>query len=80
MAWLPISGTDPTSQKVLHLKLNDSDKWMPYNAPQFNRLRQPDTAIPTSHGTPSKGYRTAQILLQNGWKYVQSLEAESQNN
>lgn len=68
MAWLPI-GLSGNGEKVLHLRENIGDAWKPYNQ---TRYKQPDTIL--SGIKPSQGFRTAQILLKQGWSYVATSE------
>jgi hypothetical protein len=66
MAWLPINRSELDSEKVLHLKFYETDRWKPYNITEF---AMPDTKMPGIR--VSKGFRTSQILLQKGWQYQQ---------
>ena len=73
MCWLDPAGGDGT--KILHLRLKPGDRWLPYTAPQFTHVRQPDTAL--SGIDCSKGFRTSQYLLGRAWTYVPSAQAYS---
>ena len=75
MCWLDPNGGD--GEKILHLRMNPGDRWRPYTAPEFSRLRQPDYSM--SKIKLSKGLSTAQTLLKLGWVYIRSNEANLEN-
>ena len=83
MCWLPKFGGG--DEKILHLRMKTGDRWLPYTAPEFARYRQPDSSLkPALPGKGkdiplSKGMPTAQILLNQGWVYIKSDEAYSDN-
>ena len=82
MCWLPKLNGGP--EKILHLRMTQGDRWLPYTAPEFARYRQPDSTLksPLPGGKDlrlSKGMSTAQILLAQGWVYIKSEEAYSSN-
>ncbi|MBD2460307.1 hypothetical protein H6G89_04550 [Oscillatoria sp. FACHB-1407] len=67
MCWLPKLGTD--GEKILHLRLQSHDRWMPYTAlPAFS---VPDYKIRGG----SKGWATYQKLMQAGWVLVPTAQA-----
>jgi len=82
MCWLPkLNGN---GEKILHLRLSQGDRWLPYTDPKFSRYRQIDpvlkSPLPGGKDIPmSKGMEAARILLNQGWVYIKSEEAQSSN-
>lgn len=61
MCWLYTSSE--VKNRILHLRLNTTDKWRPYNTFPF--------AVPDYRDIGgSKGFATMQHLLKNGWTIV----------
>ena len=60
MCWLSRYGND--SKKILHLRLQSNQPWVPYNL--MPKFAVPDYQIPGG----SKGWATYQQLLKAGWK------------
>ena len=69
MQWRSTSSSQ--GEKVLHIRVNEGSPWKIYTA--FPEYCQPDLALPGIKC--SKGFRTAQHCLGQGFKYVAS-EAE----
>ncbi len=60
--------TEGEMQRKLYYRHSYEEGWRIYTA---HPLAQPDDRIKLSHGTPSKGYRTMQRLLKDGYKFAQ---------
>lgn len=66
MCWLSAL---PNSEKVLHLREDESKPWRPHKTFSF---AVPDYLVPGG----SKGYATMQVLMKRGWKLVGTKAAE----
>lgn len=69
MCWLAKFGGN--GQKILHLRLEANQPWKPYTL--FPGLAVPDYPVPGG----SKGWATAQKLMQAGWTVIPSDQAQT---
>lgn len=67
MCWLSKAGTE--SEKLLHLRLQPHQSWMPYTA--FPNYSVPDYQIPGG----SQGWATYQKLMKAGWTLIPTAQA-----
>jgi len=68
LCWLSSSGRN--GEKILHLRVNPHDSWIPYTRSQY---AVPDYKEPDG----SKGWATFQTLMKSGWTLVPSAHAQN---
>lgn len=68
MQWRCADPLLENGEKILHLRYDENDPWLPYTAAKWRTIARPDHRVPKG----SRGYATMQLLLGRGVELLPS--------